>query len=106
MSKNKSFFEELADIYLLYKLRYFIGAAVIAFIVICIIVIPKMDSEYQKYGYDSYTDNIKHDNWTGEIIPKQEIDTYSNDNKYIINSKGEQVTFGQMKDLIRQFGEI
>lgn len=70
------------------------------------IVSPQVDKEYQQYGYTGLSDNIKYDTWTGEIIPKQEISTYNNDNKYITNAKGEQIRFSQMKKLIKEFGEI
>lgn len=73
---------------------------------IFLIVSPEVDKEYQKYGYTDYTDNIKYDTWTGEIIPKQKIDTFNNDNKYITNSKEEKIYFSQMKELISKFGEI
>ena len=65
-----------------------------------------VDKEYQKYGYSGYSDNIQYDTWTNEIIPKQEIATYNNDEKYITNSKGEQIKFLQIKVLLDEFGEI
>ncbi len=65
-----------------------------------------IDKEYQKYGYSGYSDNIQYDTWTNEIIPKQEIATYNNDEKYITNSKGEQIKFLQIKVLLDEFGEI
>lgn len=103
MSKNKGFLEEIVDMYILYKFRYVILIIIFAAIAVLIFVTPKMDKEYQNYGYTGYTDKIKYDQWTGEIIPKQEIETYNNDDKYITNSKGEQITFKQMKDLIKQY---
>lgn len=39
----------------------------------------------------------------GMIIPKYKIETYSNDDKYIVNLKGEKVSFKQIKDLIEQY---
>lgn len=48
-------------------------------------------------------DNIQYDNQTGEIIPKHKIETYSNDDKYIVNLKGEKVSFKQIKDLLEQY---
>ena len=48
-------------------------------------------------------DNIQYDNWTGEIIPKYKIETYSNDDKYIVNLKDEKVSFKQIKDLLEQY---
>lgn len=83
-----------------------IVAGTIIFGIIYFAVSSDLNKEYKKYGYSSYTDNIKYDTWTGEIIPKQEIYTFSNDNKYITNSKGEQIKFAQMKELIKQFGNI
>ena len=51
-------------------------------------------------------DHIEYDSWTDEIIPKQEISTYSNDEKYITNSKGEEIKFSQMKEEIERFREV
>ena len=47
--------------------------------------------------------NIQYDNWTGEIIPKHKIETYSNDDNYVINLKVEKVSFKQIKDLLEQY---
>lgn len=83
-----------------------IVAVVIIWGIICFVVSSDLNKEYKKYGYSSFNDNIKYDTWTGEIIPKQEINTFNNDNKYITNSKGEQIKFTQIKELIKQFGNI
>lgn len=62
--------------------------------------------ERKKYGYSRFWENEEYDTWTGEIIPKQEIDTYNNDDKYIINSNGEEIKFKQIKELLNQYKEI
>ena len=51
-------------------------------------------------------DHIEYDSWTDEIIPKQEISTYSNDEKYITNSKGEEIKFSKIKEEIERFSEV
>lgn len=51
-------------------------------------------------------DHIEYDSWTDEIIPKQEISTYSNDEKYITNSKGEEIKFSKIKEEIERFREV
>lgn len=56
--------------------------------------------ENKKYGYYGFWDNVEYDTWTDEIIPKQEIDTYNNDDKYITNSKGKKIYFKQIKELL------
>ena len=55
--------------------------------------------ENKKYGYYGFWDNVEYDTWTDEIIPKQEIDTYNNDDKYITN-------FKQIKELLKQYKEL
>ncbi len=69
----------------------------------CIFRVKRLDKKYQQYGYSGHMDNIQYDNWTGEIIPKHKIETYSNDDKYIVNLKGEKVSFKQIKDLLEQY---
>lgn len=64
-----------------------------------------LSKEYKQYGYNGFWDDIQYDDWTGEIIPKAEIENYSNDEKYITNSKGEQVTFEQIKEQMNLFQE-
>lgn len=92
--------------YILYKLRWVILIGIIFLIAIYFIVSPQVDKEYQQYGYTGITDNIKYDEFTGEIIPKDQITTYDNSNKYIINSKDEKITFAQIKELIEQYASI
>lgn len=62
--------------------------------------------ENKKYGYYGFWDNVEYDTWTDEIIPKQEIDTYNNDDKYITNSKGKKIYFKQIKELLKQYKEL
>lgn len=103
MLKNKIWSSKVSRFYIVYELRWII--------IVCLIVIgifafsesKRLDKKYQQYGYSGHMDNIKYDNWTGEIIPKYEIETYNNDDKYIVNLKGEKVGFKQMKDLIEQY---
>lgn len=56
-----------------------------------------LDREYQQYGYTGFTDNIKYDEWTHKVIPKNEIGTYNNNNKYITKSNGEKVYFANKR---------
>lgn len=103
---NKSFFTQLGEGYIIYKLRWLIVIGIVMFVAIFLVIDHDMDKEYQKYGYSSWTDNIKYDEWTGEIIPKSEIDSYTSNNKYITNSKGEKITVMQIEALINQYKEI
>lgn len=103
MLKNKNWLSKFSKFYIVYELRWII--------IVCLIVIgifafsesKRLDKKYQQYGYSGHMDNIQYDNWTGEIIPKYKIETYSNDDKYIVNLKGEKVSFKQIKDLIEQY---
>lgn len=106
MANNKSFFEELFDIYILYKLRWVILILIILFGVIFFAVKTDLDKEYREYGYTGFSDNIKYDEWTGETIRKEEISTYSSNNKFITNSKGEQITVAKIQEQLDQYNSI
>ena len=106
MSKNNDILSKLGSAWIIYKLRWLIVIGIILFIVIFVVINHDMNKEYQQYGYSSWTDNIKYDEWTGEIIPKAEINTHTSMSKYITNSKGNKITVNQIEDLVKQYGEI
>ena len=106
MSKNSNFFTDIGTAYIIYKLRWIIVIGIILFGSIFFFMKRDIDNDYKKYGYTGIMDNIKYDEWTGEIIPKAEINTYTSDNKYITNSKGNKITVAQIEDLLKQYGEI
>ena len=106
MSKNNDILSKLGSAWIIYKLRWLIVIGIILFIIIFVVINHDMNKEYQKYGYSSWTDNIKYDEWTGEIIPKAEINTHTSMSKYITNSKGNEITVAQIEELVKQYGEI
>lgn len=106
MSKDKSIFSEVTNIYILYKLRWVILVGIIFFVAIYFIVSSQVNKEYQQYGYTGISDNIKYDEFTGEIIPKNQITTYDNSSKYIINSKGNKITFAQIQEQLDKYESI
>lgn len=106
MSKNSSFFSDIGTAYIIYKLKWLIVIGIIFFAGIFFFMNKDMDKEYQKYGYSGWSDNIKYDEWTGEIISKSDIETYTSSNKYITNSKGNKITVALIEELIQQYGEI
>jgi len=107
MGKNDhSFFSVLTTGWFVLKYGWLILMIIIALGGILFVVVKDLDKEYKQYGYTGFWDNIKYDHWTGEIIPKAEIETYSSDEKFITNAKGEKVTVRQIKELIAQFEEI
>ena len=106
MSKNNDVLSQLGSAWIIYKLRWLIIIGLIIFVAIFFVINYDMNEEYQKYGYSSWTDNIKYDEWTGEIIPKSEINTYSSDSKYITNSKGNKITVAQIEELVKQYSDI
>lgn len=106
MSKNNDILSKLGSAWIIYKLRWLIVIGIVLFIVIFVVINHDMNKEYQQYGYSSWTDNIKYDEWTGEIIPKAEINTHTSMSKYITNSKGNKITVNQIEDLVKQYGEI
>ena len=65
-----------------------------------------LNKEPIEKGYNGFFDDIKYDEWTGEIIPKNEIYSYNNDNKYITNQKGEMIYFYQIKEQINEYEKI
>ncbi len=106
MSKNSNLFSDIGTAYIIYKLKWLIFIGVILFIVIFVVIDHNMNKEYQQYGYSSWTDNIKYDEFTGEIIPKDQIATYDNSDKFITNSKGNKITVTQIEELVKQYEEI
>ncbi len=106
MSNNKDLLSQIGEAFLLYKLRWVILAGIIFLVAIYFIVSPQVDKEYQQYGYTGLSDNIKYDEFTGEIIPKEQIATYDNSDKFIINSKGNKITVAQIEELVKQYSEI
>ncbi len=103
MSKNKNWLSKFSKFYIVYELRGIIIVCLIAIGIFAFSESKRLDKKYQQYGYSGHMDNIQYDNWTCEIIPKHKIETYSNDDKYIVNLKGEKVSFKQIKDLLEQY---
>lgn len=95
MSKNPV--DRLFDFIIAYKLRFLIITILIILAIIIFITKKDMDNEYKKYGYTGFCDTIKYDDYTKENIPKNEISTYNNDNKFITNKKGQTIYFYQIK---------
>ncbi len=105
MSKN-NFFSQIGRAYIIYKLRWVIIIGIIILVSGFFIIDHNMNEKYQKYGYSSWTETIKYDEWTGEIIPKDEIKAHTSNNKYITNSKGQKIYVTQIEELVKQYGEI
>ena len=106
MSKNNDILSQIGGMYILYKLRWVIIIGIIILTIIVFSVKGDLDKEYQQYGYTGFSDNIKYDEWTDEVIPKDEISTYNNDNKYIIKSNGEKVYFVNIKDQLNAYEKL
>ena len=106
MSKNKDILSQIGGIYILYKLRWIILIGIIILTIIILSVKVDLDNEYQQYGYAGFNDNIEYDEWTDEVIPKDEISTYNNDNKYITKSNGEKVYFADIKEQLNAYEEL
>ena len=106
MSKNEDILSQIGGVYIIYKLRWIILIAIIIIGIVIFSVKGELDQEYQQYGYTGFSDNIKYDEWTDEIIPKEEIETYNNDNKYIIKSNGEKVCFADIKEQINAYEDL
>ena len=106
MAKNKSILDGIGTAYILYTFRWFIFIGIIGIVILFFVISNDLDKEYQQYGYTGFSDNIQYDQWTGEIIPKSEIETYSSDNKYITNSKGEEISVARINILLSRYEEI
>ena len=76
MSKKNDLLSTLTLGWFVSQFWWVILFVIIAFVIILISETRDIGKEYQKYGYSGYWDNIKYDEWTGEIIPKAEIETY------------------------------
>lgn len=102
MSKKSS----ILSAYIIYKLRWLIIIGIVMLVAMFFIIDNDMNEKYKKYGYSSWTEHIKYDEWTGEIVPKKDIENYISDNKYITNSKGIKITVAQIEELVKQYGAI
>ena len=106
MSKSNDILSQIGGIYILYKLRWVILVGLIIVGIIVFSVKGDLDKEYQQYGYTGFSDNIKYDEWTDEVIPKDEIQTYNNDNKWITKSNGEKVYFLDIKEQLNAYEKL
>ncbi len=106
MSKGNDILSSIGGMYILYKLRWIIFIGIIVLAIIVFSVKGDLDKEYQQYGYTGFSDNIKYDEWTDEVIPKDEIQTYNNDNKWITKSNGEKVYFLDIKEQLNAYEKL
>ena len=106
MSKGNDILSSIGGMYILYKLRWIIFVGIIILAIIVFSVKEDLDKEYQQYGYTGFSDNIKYDEWTDEVIPKDEIQTYNNDNKWITKSNGEKVYFSDIKEQLNAYEKL
>ena len=106
MSKGNDILSSIGGIYILYKLRWIIFIGIIVLAIIVFSVKGDLDKEYQQYGYTGFSDNIKYDEWTDEVIPKDEISTYNNNSKYITKSNGEKVYFSDIKEQLNAYEKL
>ena len=106
MSKGNDILSSIGGIYILYKLRWIIFIGIIVLAIIVFSVKGDLDKEYQQYGYTGFSDNIKYDEWTDEVIPKNEISTYNNNSKYITKSNGEKVYFSDIKEQLNAYEKL
>ena len=106
MAKNEDVLSKIGGMYIIYKLRWVILIGVIIIGVVIFSVKGELDNEYQQYGYTGFSDKIHYDEFTDEVIPKGEIETYNNDNKYITKSNGEIIYFGDIKKQLNAYEEL
>ena len=106
MSKNDNLFGQIGNIFLIYKFRWLILIVIIFTSILIYDIIKDLNKEPIEKGYSGFFDDIKYDEWTGEIIPRNEIYSYNNDNKYIMNQKGERIYFYQIKVQINEYEKI
>jgi len=106
MPKGNDILSSIGGMYIVYKLRWIIFIGIIVLAIIVFSVKEDLDKEYQQYGYTGFSDNIKYDEWTDEVIPKDEIQTYNNDNKCITKSNGEKVYFSDIKEQLNAYEKL
>ena len=106
MAKNEDVLSKIGGMYIIYKLRWVILIGIIIIVVVIFSVKGELDNEYQQYGYTGFSDKIHYDEFTDEVIPKGEIETYNNDNKYITKSNGEIICFGDIKKQLNAYEEL
>lgn len=103
---NKNFLEQIGKIFLLYKLRWVILIGIILMGVIIISLSKSMDKEYQEYGYSGFFDNIKYDEWTDEVIPKDKINSPTIKYKSITTPDGSNVSEKEFEYYVEEYRKV
>ena len=106
MGKGNNLINQIGNIFLVYKFRWIILILLIFVAIMMYDITKDLNKERIEKGYTGFFDNVKYDEWTDEIIPKDEIHSYNNDNKYIVNKKSEKIYFYQIKHEINKYEEI
>ena len=96
MGKGNNLINQIGNIFLVYKFRWIILILLIFVAIMMYDITKDLNKERIEKGYTGFFDNVKYDEWTDEIIPKDEIHSYNNDNKYIVNKKSEKIYFYQI----------
>lgn len=105
--KEHSALNDLMTGYIIYVFRWPIIIILIVVVIFFWWIFHDLNKEYKENGYTGLWDKtVEYDDWTGEIIPKDELDTYNNDNKYIKLPSGEKVYFYQIKQKIEEFEAV
>ena len=103
---NKSFLEQIGEIFLLYKLRWIILIGIILVGIIIFSLSKSMDKKYQQYGYSGFFDNIKYDEWTDEVIPKDKINSSTIKYKSITTQDGSIVSEKELEYYVEEYRKV
>ena len=103
MSKDNETLSQIGGLYLLYKFRWII---LLAILLIC--MNNDISKEYQEHGYSGMFDDVKYDEWTGEMIDKNKINSYKyiQPTKYFTNSKGDHILVLYLEGQLEEYRKI
>lgn len=105
MSK-KNLLEQIGDVLLLYQFRWIILIGIILLGVAIFSLSKSMDKEYQQYGYSGFFDNIKYDEWTDEVIPKDKINSPTIKEKSITTPDGSNISEKELEYYVEEYRKV
>lgn len=95
---KKSFLDNIVSAFWIYKFFLIIIIILILLVIGYFKFAKPAEEKYESYGYGKF-ETAKIDPMTGEIIPKDKINIYNNDNKTIIDKKGQEVNFAYINNI-------
>lgn len=106
MNKEKSLLDQIITALIIYKFRWLLVLLIIVGAVMFFFISQDLNREPIENGYSGFFDNIKYDEWTNEIIPKDEIYSPTIKYKSIQTPDGSNVSENELENFIEEYRKI